>query len=114
MFGNIKNPFGSTIYKGDIQSGNFGMILLLNNIIKLITIVAGLFAFFQFITAGFQFINAGGDSKAISQAWNKIWQAILGLVIVAGAFVLAAIFGYLIFGDPTIFLNPKLTGAGTP
>jgi len=120
IFGNIKNPFeffGATGYACDInQAGcnNFGLILFLNNILKFIIIIAGIFAFIQILLAGFQYISAGNDPKAISNASNKIWQAILGLTIVAGSFVLAVIFGYLIFGDATAILSPKIVGPSVP
>ena len=72
--------------------------------------VAGLFAFINLILAGFQFMGAGGDSKAIEKAFGKIWQSLLGLVIVVGSFALAALFGYLLFGDAGFILNPKFYG----
>jgi len=73
--------------------------------------VAGIYAFFNIIIAGYGFLGAGGDAKKIQQAWDKIWQSALGLVIVAGSFVLAAILGWLIFKDPTAILKPKIYGA---
>ena len=110
FFGPIDNPLKNAYPDG--VGPNFGLIIFLNNILKLFTVVAGIFAFIQILTAGFQFISAGGDPKQISTAWNKIWQAGLGLVIIGSSFVLAAIFGWLIFGDPTIILNPKIYGPG--
>lgn len=111
IFGNIESPFIEK-YKTGIgnSAGDFGLIYFLNNILKLFIIVAGIFAFIQILLAGFSFISAGGDPKQIANAWNKIWQAGLGLVIIAGSFVLAAIFGWLIFGDPTAILSPTLYG----
>ena len=53
-------------------------------------------------------MSAGEDSKKVAGAWAMIWQTMLGLAVSAGAFVLAAIFGQLIFNDPTFILNPKI------
>ena len=53
-------------------------------------------------------MSAGDDPKKVAGAWAMIWQTILGLAVAAGAFVLAAIFGQLIFGSPTFILNPKI------
>jgi hypothetical protein len=53
-------------------------------------------------------MSAGDDSKAVAGAWAKIYQTVIGLAFAAGAFVLAAIFGQLIFGDPTFILKPVL------
>lgn len=110
LWGEISPPPGVARY--DIGPG--GLINFLNVVLRLIFVIAGLFAFFNFIIAGFQFISAGGDPKAINNAWNKIWQSLLGLLIIVGSFVLAAIFGWLIYGDPTAILQPKIKTAPTP
>lgn len=96
----------------DYDPGPGGLILFLNVILKLIFVIAGLFAFFNIIIAGFQFLSAGGNPKAIDAAWSRIWKSLLGLILIVGSFVLAAIFGWLIFGDPTAILQPKLTTPG--
>ena len=55
-------------------------------------------------------MTAAGDSKALSAAWNRIVQSMLGLVIIVSSFALTALVSQLIFGDPTIILNPKIYG----
>jgi hypothetical protein len=55
-------------------------------------------------------MNAGGDSKAVGKAWDKIWQSLLGLVIIVGSFAVASIFGQLIFGRADFILNPQIYG----
>ncbi len=94
------------------QYGSFqtGLIAFANNLIKLIIIAAGIFAFFNIIIAGYSFLGAGGDPKKIEQAWGRIWQSLLGLLFVAGSFVLAAIFGWILFGDARAILVPTIYG----
>lgn len=104
-FGTIQTPPGIDKY-GSLTGG--GLINLLSNLLKLLVVVAGLYVLFNLILAGYQFISAGGDSKSVEAAWAKIWQSLIGLLIVAGAFVLAAIFGWLIFGNPSAILQPKI------
>lgn len=87
-----------------------GLIKFLNNILRLLIAVGGLFAFFNLLMAGYGFLGAGDDSKKMASAWQKIYVSALGLVIILGSFVLAAIFGYLLFGDPRAILNPKIYG----
>ena len=53
-------------------------------------------------------MSAGEDAKKVAGAWAKIWQSLLGLAIAAGSFVLAAIFGQLIFGQWDFILNPQI------
>ncbi len=87
-----------------------GLVALLTNIIRVFFVVAGILAFINFIIAGFGYISAAGDTKALAAAWDRIWQSLLGLIIIVGSFALASLFGYIIFGDPGFILNPKIYG----
>lgn len=103
----IKN-FGTTLDPGSPS----GLIMLFNNILRLLIVVAGIYALLNFILAGYQFMSAGGDPKLIEKAWAKIWQSMVGLLIIAISFALAALLGQLLFGNPTAILNPKIYGPG--
>ncbi|NOY15264.1 MAG: hypothetical protein GXP43_03550 [bacterium] len=109
IFGDIKPPIGGTKVGGYDPTLD-GLSAFLRNIIFLIFIAAGLYAFFNFIFAGFDFINAGGDSNKITQAWNKIWQSLLGLVIMLASFAIAAIAGQILFGQWDFILKPTIPG----
>lgn len=87
-----------------------GLVSFLNALLKLVIIVAGLYALLNLILAGYGFMSAGGDPKGVQNAWAKIWQSLVGLLIVASAFVLIAIFGWLLFGDPWAIIVPKIYG----
>ena len=87
-----------------------GLIPFGNALLKLLIVLAGIYAFFNLIIAGYQFMSAGGDAKKVGEAWSKIWQSLIGLLIIAGSFVLAAIFGWLLFKDAGAILNPKIYG----
>jgi len=111
IFGEISPPPGvSNWINANPQGAVAGLIPFLNANVKLLIVVAGLYAFFNIILAGYAFLSTGDDPKKMEQAWAKIWQSLLGLIFVAGSFILAAIFGYIIFGDFTAILNPKITG----
>lgn len=92
--------------EGDVP----GLIPFFNALLQLIIVLAGIFSFLNIIIAGYQFMSAGGDPKKIGEATSKIWQSLMGLLLVAGSFVLAVIFGYLIFGDATAIISPKIYG----
>lgn len=103
IFGTISNP---TSYASNQGSGLFTLI---SNILKLAGVVAGLFFVVQIIMAGFSYIAANGDPKKVDLAWAKIWQSLIGLLIVGSAFVLASVVGR-IFGIDII--NPTIVGPG--
>ena len=105
IFGTIKPPDAISKYSA---SPGVALGTLLNVGLKLIIVVAGIYALLNLIFAGYAFMSAGDDSKKVAGAWAKIWQSMLGLAVTAGAFVLAAIFGQLIFKDPTFILKPVI------
>ena len=105
IFGQVQNPLAGTSY------GNLGGVgLFITNIIRLLFVVAGIYALFNFLIAGFEYINAGGDSKRLEKAWSRIWQSLMGLVIMVASFAIASLFGYLIFGPGFSILNPVIYG----
>ncbi len=109
IIGKIKNPMqGGASF--DSTSG--GLIPLLTNVLRLLFVVAGIWALLNFIIAGFQFMTAGGDSKNVSKAWDRIWQTFIGLIIIVASFALAALIGQIFFRDPTFILSPKIYGPG--
>ena len=105
-----QNPFGKIEAPqdkfGDVESGGLGVFI--NMIFNLLVVVAGLYAVINLILAGYAFMSAGDDPKKVQGAWSKIWQTLLGLAVAAGAFVLAAIFGQLLFGKWDALLKPVI------
>lgn len=105
-FGTVNLPSEISSKYGGTASQNIGR--LINTILQLLIVGAGIYALVNLVTAGYMFMSAGDDPKKVAGAWSRIWQTLLGLAFSAGAFVLAAIFGELIFGDPTFILNPRI------
>ena len=112
FIGPINPPPGVREYTalGDPAQAAPGLLYFLNNLIKFGIVIAGIFAFINLILAGYGFMSAGDDPKKIAGAWAKIWQSLIGLLVIAGSFVLAAIFGWLLFGDPRAILIPQIYG----
>lgn len=115
IFGTIRSPFEMLgVPEYALGPGpSFGLIRFLNNVVRLLILIGGIFAFFNLILAGYGFLSAGDDPKKMASAWAKIWQSMMGLLFIVGSFVLAAIFGWLLFGDASAILSPKLYGPGT-
>ncbi len=107
IFGQVQPPPGVK----DIAGGGLaGLPLFINMLLRLLIVGAGIYATVNLVIAGYSFMSAGDDPKKVTGAWQKIWQTLLGLAFAAGAFVLAAIFGQLIFGDPNALLQLKIFG----
>ncbi|OGG01627.1 hypothetical protein A2Z33_07620 [Candidatus Gottesmanbacteria bacterium RBG_16_52_11] len=95
------DPILPTAYRGVSGIGVF-----IVNILRLVFVVAGIYSFFNFILAGFAYMTAAGDPKKLQMAWAKIWQSLVGLLIIIVSFALAAVIGYIMFGRVDFILNP--------
>jgi hypothetical protein len=106
IFGTVRPP--DAIKKWSPTGEVGGLFLFLNTILKLMIYGAGIYALFNFIFAGWSFMSSGGDAQKMEKAWGLIWQSLLGLLVAAGSFVLAAVVGLIIFGDAKAIIVPKL------
>jgi hypothetical protein len=104
-FGTIGQPEALGNF-GTVEGGAIGT--LLNLVFNILIVIAGIYALFNFIFAGYHFLSAGDDPKKIEGAWAKIYQSVIGLLVAAGSLVLAAIFGQLIFGDAMFLIRPVI------
>jgi hypothetical protein len=108
----VDNPFGTIVPPANLkdygEEPGTAIGTLIQYAIWILIIGAGVYALFNFILAGYAFMSAGDDPKKVAGAWSKIWQTALGLAVAAGSFVLAAIFGQLIFGQWDFIINPQI------
>ena len=109
VFGSIPNPLinpagGTVTGYGDLTD----LVKFLNNVVALITVVAGIWTVFNFISAGYIYLNSNNQPQKLTDAGNKILQSVIGLAIVAAAYALAGILGYILFKDATKLLDFKL------
>lgn len=77
-------------------------------IVYLIIVLAGIWAFLQFLLGGLGYITASGDAKKVQDAQNKLIHAITGLAIIAASFIITAIIGQLFFGRWDFILAPSV------
>ena len=109
IFGTISPPtevqtlIGIAGTEGDTGAG---LCVLLNRIFTIIETAAGIFFVIQILLAGFAYISASGDQKKTEAAWAKIYQSIIGLLIVSSAFVLTQVIGNIVGMDN--ILNPTI------
>jgi len=105
-WGTITAPPGASNY----GSGISGIGPFITNGIRLLIVIAGIYAVINFVLAGYGFMSAGGDPKRVADAWAKIWQTLVGLIIVVGAYVIGSVVSRLLFGDAGAIFNIKVFG----
>ncbi len=108
IWGRVNPPPGVSSWGSNVVGGTSGLQRFVSAGIKTLIAIAGVYALVNLIFAGFDFMSAGGNPEKISHAWSKIYQTILGLFVAVGSFVLAGIFGKLIFGDYNALLQLRI------
>ncbi|MFH2085898.1 MAG: hypothetical protein ABII21_03895 [bacterium] len=104
---NINNPLSNY---GNID---VGLPKFITNVVTIIFVGAGLFAFFNLIIAGISYIGAAGDTKKIEAATYSINMSLMGLVVMVAAAAVTGIVSYLLFGNASAILSPNITGPGS-
>lgn len=109
IFGNITPPEAIQKFEdaGNVNGGSGnGIFVFLSAIFKLAGTIAGIYFVIQIILAGYSYLSASGDEKKTSKAWATIWQSLIGIAIVASAFILASVIGNWLGIN---ILNPTIT-----
>lgn len=71
--------------------GAAGISQLLSNVVTLIYIAAGIVFLFMVAISAFQWIVSGGDKESIAKARGRLTWAIVGITVLALAFVIIGI-----------------------
>ena len=110
IVGEIKPPKQLEKYGYNVigTSSSTGILGLVSNIIKMIMVVGGLWAFINLIVAGLTYVTAGDNPDEIKKANDKMTKSLIGLVIMFGSFTIAGILGWIFYGDATALINPKI------
>ena len=87
---------------------SIGLIFFLSQLLRLATIVAGIWVMFNFIFAGLIYVSSNGDAAAHGKVSEKITYSVIGILIIVVAYTLAAIVSLLFFGDASYILSPTL------
>lgn len=91
VFGRIATPQAVASLGG----GALGISTLLSRIIELIYIVAGIVFVFMVIVSAIQWIISGGEKEAVGKARSRLTYAIVGIAILALAFVIIKLIGQI-------------------
>lgn len=107
-FGAIEAPPGVDLLNQQAGESGIGLVIFFSNLIKFLSVVAGLWTMLNFILAGFTYITSSGDSGAIEKIGSKLTLSVVGLAIIVASYTIAAVLGLILFGDATFIINPKI------
>lgn len=97
---------GTVTFPSNLTAVNGGS--LLNNLTGLLIALAGILFFFLLLWGGIRYMLAGGDPKNTEAARKILTSALIGLLIVVGAYFITLLLGKIL-GYQNI-LNPTIPG----
>lgn len=110
VFGNVQPPAG--VAKYDDAAGGLGLILFVSNLIKLVTVGAGLLVVVNVVYAGFLYLSAPSDTATHTKVKDQLTFSVIGLAIIVASYAIAILLGVVFFGNPTYIINPVVCGPG--
>lgn len=108
--GQIEPPPGTDKYiaASGVASDEIAVIFFISRIIRMIMLIAGVWAGIMILLAGYTFISAQGNSDAYQKVRNQLTNAVVGLLIIMLSFTLTGLVSLIVFGDAGFILNPEL------
>lgn len=91
LFGTVAPPVGGTSFSNPTQA----LSSIIVNGLKITILIAGFVTLFYLLWGAFDWLVSEGEAEKMAAARNKMTQAVVGLILVIGAF---AIFS-LVAGD---------------
>lgn len=104
-FGDILAPPGIEKYGAQDPTG---LLILLNNLLKIMIFAGGLFFLINMVISGIQYVGSSGNPDTTKQASFRIWMSLLGILVIAASIGLAALVGLIFFGDSNAILSPTI------
>ncbi|MDR0462981.1 MAG: hypothetical protein LBG64_02050 [Pseudomonadales bacterium] len=96
--------FGTISGPGDTG----GPIELVNIVLGILTIIAGIALLFNIILAGIKIITGAGKPGILAENSKRILFSIAGLALIFAAYIIVGLVSFILFGDTDFILNPTL------
>ena len=93
------------------EGTRIGLVNFISLLLRIFTIVCGLWFMFNIIVGGFMFITSSGDSGTIGKFKDSFYFSLIGLALVAMAYLIAALVGSIFFGNAGFIIRPVLYSA---
>ncbi len=108
--GKIDTPPGvaEQIAKAGYGPNEIAIFFFLSSLITIANVIAGIWVAFNIVFAGFIYLSSQGSADAHKKVRDKITMSVVGLFLLAAAYVAVAVISLLLFGDAGYVLNPDI------
>ena len=98
------------IDKAGSAGGDIPIMWFLSSLLKVGLAFMGIWVLFNFVFASYTYITGRGEAKSHELVKAKLTMSVIGLALIIGAYVVTAVISFLMWGDPSFILNPKIEG----
>jgi len=91
---------------GAIQGNENALLFFVSNLLKIGTIIAGLYVLFNILLAAYDLLSSQGKAEAYKKVRDKVTMSVVGLFIIVIAYTIGGLLGLILFGDAGYLLNP--------
>ena len=116
ILGGVHVPVGVSKYSIGlpiINGTRIGIVNFASVLLRVFTIVCGIFFIFNMVVAGYYFVTSSGDSATFGKFKDSLYYSLIGLFLLAAALMIAGLIGTIFFGSASYIIQPALFQAGT-
>lgn len=107
VLGGVRMPQGVIAYN-NLSRGDIGIVNFISRLLRMLTVICGIWFMFNMIYAGILFITSSGDTAVFGKFKDSLFYSIIGLFVLAAAYMIAGLIGAIFFGDPGFIIRPTL------
>jgi len=113
IVGSINVPKGvDLINKQTGIEGGIGIILFISNMIKLFTMIGGVWIIINISLAAFTYITGGGKADSSTKVNSYVSMSVIGLLLMISAYAVAGIIGLVFYDNAGFILKPTIDAIG--
>jgi hypothetical protein len=114
ILGGIYVPLSVNDFSQGVDPANgtrIGIVNFLSLLLRIFTIISGLWFMFNIIVGGYLFITSSTDSGTMAKFKESLYFSLIGLFLIATAYLIAALVGSIFFGNAGFIIRPALFSA---
>lgn len=110
IFGRVVTPISILRYNYESATGqnSIGILAFANTLIILFFSICVIWFMFNLFYVGYQYIANPSETKSVDKLKEALFYPVIGMIVLASAFLLASLIGSFFFGDANFILQPTL------
>lgn len=104
----VQNEFAQN--SGAVPSDGIAIFFFLSNMVKIVSVVAGVYVMYNLVMAAFTYLTGQGKAESHTKVRDLLTMSAVGLLLIVLAYTITAVLSLLLLGDASYILSPTLQG----